>query len=179
MAKRLRNGDNGAMRDFYSLYADYLTGVCARYIADDESLKDVLQDSLVGIFSHIRDFRYRGPGSLQAWATRIVVNESLKFLRTRQRHELERLSHDVADEPEADDPPIDDIPAEVIFRLVSELPPGYRTVFNLYVFENRSHQEIAEMLGIRKDSSASQLCRAKNLLARKIRQYNSSKQHSR
>jgi len=56
--------------------------------------------------------------------------------------------------------------------MLSRLPTGYRTVFNLYVFENRSHQEIADLLGIKENSSASQLHRAKNLLARMIREYN-------
>ena len=81
---------------------------------------------------------------------------------------------DVPDEKEIDDPPIRDVPAEVIHQMVRELPEGYRMVFNLFVFENKSHQEIAQLLGIKKDSSASQLHRAKNLLARKIEMYNHS-----
>lgn len=176
LVKRLRNGDNGAMYDFYSLYAGYLTAVCSRYIADEEDLKDVLQDALVCIFTHIGDFEYRGAGSLKAWSVRIAVNQSLKFLRAKKQHEFARLEWDIADEPEEDDPPVGDIPPEAIHRLVSELPTGYRTVFNLFVFENKSHHEIASLLGIKADTSASQLHRAKNLLAKKIRQYNNSKQ---
>jgi len=177
LAKRLQGGENDALRDFYALYADYLTGVCARYITDDEDLKDVFQDSLVQIISHIKDFRYRGAGSLQAWATRIVVNQSLKFLKERKQHDLERLNWDVADEEEEEDPPVRDIPPEVLQRMIRELPTGYRTVFNLYVFENKSHQEIAQLLGIQKDTSCSQFSRAKNLLAKKITAYNPTKQH--
>ena len=88
------------------------------------------------------------------------------------------LDKDVAEEPEDEDPPIEEIPPDEIQRMVSQLPTGYRTVFNLYVFENKSHQEIASLLGIKERSSASQLCRAKNLLAKMIRDYN-DKHHPR
>ena len=172
LAKRLRNGDNGAMREFYSLYAGYLTGVCSRYVTDADDMKDVFQESLIHIITHIADFSYRGAGSLRAWASRIVVNESLKFLKDTKRHELLHLAHELADEPEDIDPPISNVPPEEIHRMVSQLPTGYRTVFNLYVFENMNHQEIASLLGIKEKSSASQLSRAKNLLAKMIRQYN-------
>jgi RNA polymerase sigma-70 factor (ECF subfamily) len=83
-----------------------------------------------------------------------------------------QLDCEVPDIPEDDDPPISDVPPDVIHSMVSQLPTGYRMVFNLYVFENKSHREIASLLGIKEKSSASQLCRAKNLLAKMIRQYN-------
>ena len=180
LVKRLQDGDKVAAREFYALYADILAGVCSRYIADEEDLKDVFQNALVHIFSHMADFRYRGEGSLQAWATKVVVNESLKFLREKKRHELLYVDAEVSDgvhcastlsQPE-DAPPISDIPPDAIRQMLSRLPTGYRTVLNLYVFEGKSHQEIARLLGIRKDSSASQLHRAKSLLAKMIRKYN-------
>ena len=160
------------MREFYSLYAGYLTGVCSRYVTDADDMKDVFQESLIHIITHIVDFSYRGDGSLRAWATKIVVNESLRFLRNTKRNELMLLDREVPDVPEEDDPPISDVPPDVIHSMVSQLPTGYRMVFNLYVFENKSHREIAALLGIKEKSSASQLSRAKNLLAKMIRQYN-------
>ena len=177
LAERLRNGENGAMREFYSLYAERLGAICSRYIPDTDDMKDVFQESLIHIFTHIEDFTYRGEGSLQAWVSRIVVNEALRFLRNTKRHEL-LLFDDVAEEPEDEDPPIEEIPPDEIHRMVSLLPIGYRTVFNLYVFEDRSHQEIASLLGIKERSSASQLCRAKNLLTKMIRD-NNDKNHPR
>ena len=59
--------------------------------------------------------------------------------------------------------------------MIRQLPEGYRTVLNLYVFEERSHKEIAVLLGIKESSSASQFHRAKNILAKKIKEYKSSK----
>lgn len=176
MVKRLRNGENGAMREFYTLYADHLTAVCSRYIVDRDDLKDVFQEALIHIFSHIPDFEYRGPGSLKAWASRIVVNEALDYLKAKKHHELMLVEEDIADEPYEETLTLSDIPPDVIQRMVKRLPIGYRTVFNLYVFENKSHSEIAHLLGIKESTSSSQYNRAKSLLADKIRQYINKKQ---
>ena len=180
LVERLRNGENGAMQEFYALYARYLTAVCARYVADDESVKDVLQDALITIFTRIADFNYCGEGSLRAWAARITANKSVDFLKAAKRHELMAPDCDVIDETgemeETDEIPISDIPPEEIHRMVSDLPTGYRTVFNLYVFESKSHREIAQLLGIRETTSATQLFKARKLLARKLEEYGNVQQ---
>ncbi len=171
LVKRMRSGDAGALQDFYALYSGSMSSVCGRYITDRDDMKDVLQECLIRIAEKIADFEYRGPGSLRAWVTRIVINQSLKYLKTRQAHEFARLDYDLPEEPEETEPPLNDIPPEVIYQMIRELPAGYRTIFNLYVFEEKSHQEIAELLGIKPTTSASQLFKAKNLLARRIREY--------
>ena len=171
LVKRLQEGDKTAAREFYSLYADRLAGVCSRYITDEEDLKDVFQNALVHIFSHIADFEYRGVGSLQAWTTRVVVNESLKFLREKEQHEMVQLDNVAVDEIDDDDLSISDIPPDTIRQMLSSLPTGYRTVLNLFFFEDMSHQEIAHLLGIKKDSSASQLHKARKMLTEMIRKY--------
>lgn len=175
LASRLCNGENEAMKEFYTLFAPYLTGVCSRYIVNREDAKDVLQNALINIITHISDFNYQGRGSLKSWATRIVSNEALKFIRHNKQHELAMLNIEPVDVLEEDDPPIDDIPPEVIQDLVRQLPTGYRTVFNLYVFEDRSHEEIARLLGIKVNSSTSQFYRAKNMLIKLIKAYNNKK----
>ena len=172
LVKRLQEGDKTAAREFYTLYADRLAGVCSRYITDEEDLKDVFQNALVHIFSHIADFEYRGVGSLQAWTTRVMVNESLRFLRTKKQHEIVQLDNVAVDEIDDDDPSISDIPPDTIRQMLSSLPTGYRTVLNLFFFEDMSHQEIAHLLGIKKDTSASQLHKAKKLLLKMIKKYN-------
>ena len=173
LVKRLQEGDKTAAREFYTRYGGSLAGVCVRYIADEEDVKDVIQNALVHIFSHITDFKYRGSGSMEAWVVRIAVNESLKFLRTKVQHELLQPDYDVIDDSE-DDPSVRDIPPDILRKMLNRLPTGYRTVLNLYVFEGKSHQEIARLLGIKKDSSASQLLRAKSMLAQMIRKYNNN-----
>lgn len=160
-----------AMRMLYSTYIRYLTAVCSRYIINDEDMKDVLQDSFLKIFSGIGSFEYRGKGSLKGWMTKITVNEALKFLQKNTSFEFVEITAVKHDRPD-EEPDIDALSNQVLFNLIRELPDGYRTIFNLYVVENKSHKEIARLLGIKESTSASQLHRAKNLLATKIRQYN-------
>jgi len=156
------------MRQFYERYADYLTAVCSRYIPEKADAKDVLQESFVKMFGALDSFEYRGEGSLKAWSSRIVVNTALKSLRKSGRL---RYMEALPDLPEESEPEVDQVPAPVLQQFIQALPDGYRTVFNLFVFEKKSHREIAALLGIKEDSSASQFFRARALLARKIKQY--------
>ena len=181
LAELIRRGDNAAMREFCSLYVPHLKAVCTRYVTDGDDASDVLQETLISIVTHISDFHYLGQGSLKAWATRIAVNESLNYIRRNRRQELtlqEQYIDDIAEEEE-EDPPIEDIPPEVIQQMVRQLPTGYRTVFNLYVFEDKSHQEIAQLLGCSANTSISQLHKAKNLLAKMIQTYHDKKRNER
>ena len=120
LVKRLQEGDKTAAREFYTRYGGSLAGVCVRYIADEEDVKDVIQNALVHIFSHITDFKYRGSGSMEAWVVRIAVNESLKFLRTKVQHELLQPDYDVIDDSE-DDPSVRDIPPDIIRQMMRKV----------------------------------------------------------
>lgn len=168
----VKQGDPMAMRTVYATYVRYLAAICSRYIINDEDVKDVLQDSFLKIFSSITSFEYRGKGSLKGWITRITINETLKFLQKNNRFEFVEISEQEHDKPD-EEPDVDALPSSVLFQLIRELPDGYRTIFNLYVIENKSHKEIAKLLDIKESTSASQLHRAKSLLATKIRRYNS------
>lgn len=176
LVRDIVHGDTKAMKTFFTTYSGYLTTVCSRYIADSDDVKDVLQDSFVKVFKSIGEFNYQGPGSLRAWATRIVVNESLKFLKKSDR--LNIVSNPVWELPdriEEEEVEMDDIPISVVLDMVRNLPTGYKTVFNLYIFEKKSHKEIAAMLNITENTSASQLHRAKSLLAKQIEGFRSVK----
>lgn len=165
-------GNTLAQKKFYDIYSGYLTVVCARYVFNREDVKDVLQESFLKIFNAVRKFEYRGTDALKAWAARIVVNESLKYIRENEKLRLTNLpSWDLPDVADDQEPDFEDIPTSDILEMIRALPPGYRTVFNLYVFENKSHKEIASILGIAENSSASQLHRAKNLLIKEIDLY--------
>lgn len=174
MAEGIRKGDNRAMRDFYAQFGGLLTAVCSRYVVNDDDVKDVMQDAMVSIIQNIDSFTYHGKGSLRAWATRIVVNQALNFVKNRKRLQDTFADKDIGNIAYADDdcePDIGTVPAEVIHDMISRLPEGYRVVFNLYAIEGKSHKEIAAALGIKADSSASQYHRARNMLAREIRKY--------
>ena len=168
LVQQVRNHDRTAMKILYGRYAGYLTAVCARYIADDDEVKDILQEAFIKIFQSMDRFSWRGEGSLKAWMSRIVVNDSLKALRKKKPLPL---SETLADGMAEEEPPFEAVPLPVIHELIRRLPDGYRTVFNLFVFEDKSHKEIASLLGIKENSSASQLHHAKALLGRWIKDY--------
>lgn len=99
----------------------------------------------------------------------MVINEALIFLRQNKR--LNETDIDaLPDMPEEEPPDTSGLTPEQAKALIDQLPDGYRAVFNLYAIEGKSHKEIAELLHIKPDTSASQYHRAKNMLARIIRQ---------
>ncbi len=159
-----------AMKLIYSQYIRDLTAVCSRYIVADEDVKDVLQESFLKIFASLGRFQYRGEGSLKAWMSKITINETLKFISRTQRIDYTRISEET-EEIRDSEPDISEIPAAVIHSFIRDLPDGYRLIFNLYAIEGKSHKEIAGLLGIKESTSASQLHRAKAILADKINRY--------
>ena len=147
-------GDSRAMDVLYAEFADYMAGVCVRYVTQPDDIRDVLQEALIKVFSSVGTFKYRGEGSLKAWLTRVVVNEALMFLREKKKMLFVDSERDIPDT------------ADMVDEALRQLPDGYRAVFNLYAIEGKSHKEIAELLGIKPDTSASQYHRAKAMLAR-------------
>ena len=157
------------MSQFYQMYVEELSSVCYRYVPSRRDAKDVLQNSFVKIFTLIPTIDYYSEEALWGWMKRVVVNESLAYLRDKKR--LLFVEHSLADVEQTDDdePQPERITADELHQLISELPDGYRTVVNLFVFENYSHKQIAEILGITENTSASQLFYAKRFLAKKIK----------
>ena len=165
-----RRQDRVVQRLLYERYAGKLFVVCKRYVKDADEAEDVLQDAFVKIFRHIDTFRFECP--LEAWLKRIVINTALKFLRKQKPWET--MSNDSMDVqeiasvlPQADE----SLPAlnyQYLLKLVQELPPGCRMVFNLYAIEGYNHPEIAKMLDIAEGTSKSQYARARDLLQQKI-----------
>lgn len=161
-------GDSRAMDVLYSHFANYLAGVCVRYVSQQEDLHDVLQNALIKIFTTINTFHYRGRGSLKAWMARITINEALMFLRDKKKlsfEEYDKEPPDIADAP----PDTSTLTADMVAKALAQLPDGYRTVFNLYAIEGKSHKEIAKILNIKPDTSASQYHRAKTMLAKLLK----------
>ncbi len=169
-------GDERAMKVMYDKYIGSLTSVCFRYVGNSDDVCDILQESFVKIFTSISSFQYKGKGSLRAWMTRIVVNKSIDFLKEAARSGRVEIAETLLDIPDETDVDIDEIPISVLHRMISELPVGYRTIFNLYVFEHLSHAEIARRLNIGESSSASQFHRAKQALAQRIKAYRDNTQ---
>ena len=172
LLRQMKQGNKLAMKRFYDANSGYLTAVCLRYISNKEDVKDVLQESFIKIFNAIHKFEYRGEGSLRAWSTRIVVNEALKYIKENEKMSLTTFpTWELPDKSDDSEPEFEDIPSSAILEIIQSLPLGYRTVFNLYVLEQKSHKEIAAELNISESTSASQYHRAKSLLVKEIELY--------
>lgn len=171
LVERCGKGDNLARKQLYERYAGQLMAICIRYVGDREVAQDVLHDGFLNIFRSFGQFAYKGEGSLKAWLSRVMVNEALGYLRKKSASCLEVAVDELPEVTDGEEDDMEQIPQSVLMGFIKELPDGYRTVFNLYVFEEKGHKEIARMLGITEHTSSSQLHRAKALLMKKISDY--------
>ncbi|AQG81492.1 RNA polymerase sigma factor [Spirosoma montaniterrae] len=162
-----RRQDRTVQRQLYERFAGKLFVVCKRYIKDADEAEDVLQDAFVKIYRHIDTFRFECP--LEAWLKRVVINTALKHIRKHKPWENPADVQEMAPVlPQADE----SLPAlnyQYLLGLIQELPPGCRTVFNLYAIEGYNHPEIAAMLDIAEGTSKSQYARARSLLQEKLK----------
>lgn len=143
-----------------------MMGVCLRYCRNREEAEEVLQEGFMQVFKAIR--QYRGEGPLEAWVRRIMVNAALRKIRSRPQMTA-LVSYDTSMEGLADKEYIlPEMGAKELIKIVQQLPPMYRAVFNLYVFEGMKHREIAHLLGISEGTSKSNLSDARNLLQRAV-----------
>ncbi len=156
--KNCKKEDPEAQKMLYDMYKDQMYAVCLRYVKNYQDAEDIFIEGFFKVLTKID--AYKGDGSFEGWMRKVMVNESLMFLRkkTNLHMTVEIPAKDIAEDELADD---DDITAEDIIKILDELPVGYRTVFNLFVFEDYKHREIAEMLGISINTSKSQLILAK------------------
>lgn len=142
--------------------------VCMRYIGDKESAEDILQDGFVTLFTRLDS--YKGEGSFEGWARRIFVTTALMSLRKKDALKMSEdldaargLKTETASQ-------VQNIGYKELMQLIMTLPPGFRTVFNMYAIEGFSHKEIGEMLGISETTSRTQLSRARIWLQNKIKE---------
>ena len=166
LLEAIEGGERAALRRLYDRYAAYAMAVGLRYVPDRLEVRDVMQDSFVRILTSISQFNYHYEGSLKSWVGRIVSNRSVDYLREHQRF---TTVDTIPDDPE--EPDIGGVPPDALTEMIGRLPANYRTVLNLYVFEERSHREIARLLGIKESTSSSLFFRAKKMLAKIIREY--------
>ena len=163
-----KKGEPWAQKQVYELYASAMFSVCARYVNDRETARDLLQDGFIKIFTKADS--YSGTGSFAGWIRRIFVTTALEYLRQNkslmENASLDENFHSIENE---DVSILDKISADDLMNCVSCLSPGYRTVFNLYALEGYSHAEIAGMLNISENTSRSQFMRARKILQEKVR----------
>lgn len=162
----LQRGEARAQKIVYERYANRMMAICLRYVANQADAEDVLIEAFMHAFERVNQFR--NEGSFEGWVRRIMITESLMFLRKNKSLRQEVPLDNGMEEPDyqwADE----NLQADDLLRLVAQLPDGYRTIFNLYAIEGYSHAEIATLTGISEGTSKSQLSRARALLQQKIR----------
>lgn len=163
-----KKGERRSQKAIYDMLSAKMMAICMRYMGDKDSAEDVLQDGFVTLFSKIDS--YSGAGSFEGWARKIFVNTALMSLRKKDAlkdsEDVDAARGIVSEEPSA----IQKIGYKDLIAMIAALPPGFRTVFNMYVLEGYSHKEIAKELGISETTSRSQLQRARLLLQSKIKE---------
>ena len=159
--------DRKAQQMLYDKYSRFLLGICMRYATDRPEAEDILQDSFLKIFFSIGDFS--GTGSFAGWMRKVAVNTAIthyhKNLKHRYHIEIEEY---VSVETGTSSFEEDLFTSDELFKVMNDLPAGYRMVFNLYAVEGYKHKEIADMLGIDTNTSKSQYSRAKAVLRDKL-----------
>lgn len=173
-----REGKDSAREELYTTYSKQLLAICYRYTGDLDAAHDVLHDAFIKIFTR---FSFRGESSLTTWLCKVVAAQSIDYLRQQKR--ITRMVTNEDELPDIPDlvqaPPENALTERQLLQFIAELPDGCRTVFNLFVFEHKSHKEIAELLHIKEHSSTSQLHHAKFLLANRINEYRKNEERKR
>ena len=155
----------------YDRFASPLLAICIRYMGSRDEAEDVLHDAFLKIFDKMDRFEFRSDAELGGWVRRVTVNHCLDLLRKRRLKSVSLNALPDLPEEEPDSGEVRKIPPAVLMKMISDLPEGYRTVFNLFCMEGWSHRDIGLKLGIGEKSSSSQYSRARALLAKKIKDY--------
>jgi len=161
------NGNRVAQKELYLRYSPMLFAVIKRYIKSDFDAEDVLIDSFMKIYKNLDSFRKEG--SFEGWMRKIAIRESLMFLRRNKVFNM-FIEADNIIIPEKVTVQNNFLEYNDLLDVLKLLPPGYRTVFNLYEIEGYKHKEIAQLLGVSINTSKSQLRLAKQRLRKLIKE---------
>jgi RNA polymerase sigma-70 factor (ECF subfamily) len=168
LVKEAKHGSTAAQKCLFDQFAEKMLLVCQRYVKSPQDAEELLLDGFYKFFTKISSFTFQGDAALYAWLKRIMINECLMFLRAKNVFTI--VTEATAEELPLQEEALDNLSAEEIFKLIVQLPVGYRTVFNLYAIEGMNHGEIAEMLNISEGTSRSQFSKAKILLQKLLLQ---------
>lgn len=167
LIRNCKNGDVAAQQQVYQMYAPKVYGICLKYCHTKAFAEDTLQDTFITVFEKIGQFSHKG--SFEGWIKRIAVNTAMQVYRKKPKV-FEIVDDNIPEEDEnsfyIEDS--DQYSLDVLLSVIQKLPNRYRLVFNLYVLDGYSHQEIAEMLAISVGTSKSNLSRARKILQQQL-----------
>jgi RNA polymerase sigma factor (sigma-70 family) len=157
-------GKSEAFGYIYKSTVNELMAICRRYASSHDEAKDILQESYIKIYKNLDKFDISLP--FESWAKRIAINTAIDHYRKNIHKTLRSIDNlDIVDEEEvfvSND--ILNCNIEKVMEAIQELPDGYRIILNLFVMENKTHREIAELLNINESTSRSQLTKARKTL---------------
>jgi len=170
--------DEKARNDTYTIWAPYMKAVCLRYVADAQCAEDIMHEAFIKVFLNVEKVIWKGEGTFKAWMVRVMVNNSIDYLKQVKR--LNTMSIDYLDNYSDEDEDQEDeasllgivkqkgIAKDELMAMLESLPETNRVVFNLYAIEQMKHKEIAQVLGIAEEASRARLKRARIQLKAKL-----------
>lgn len=167
---KIKDGDTAAFKQLYEAYAPLFKGIAFRYVGNSDESNDLIQEAFIKIYRSIDTFQ--GYGNFEGWMKRILVNCCLNHIKREKKYAFEVDSSNFSNDTTRWDAVIEELSFEEIVQIIERLPLGYKTVFNLSVFEGYSHKEIGELLGISESASRSQLAKAKQKLKKELKKVN-------
>ena len=159
LIEQCKNGNQRAQFQLYNLYSKQMLNISLRIINDQMEAEDVLQESFISAFTKINNFR--GESSFGSWLKRIVINNSLNVVKRKKAFYEDLKEEQIEDKNEEYKEQEPEYTIHDIQKALTQLPDGYRVIFSMYMFEDMSHNEIAEQLNISVSTSKSQLSRAR------------------
>jgi RNA polymerase sigma factor (sigma-70 family) len=168
LIKEAKQESAAAQKCLFDLFVDKMLMICRRYVKSKEDAEEILLDGFCKFFENLHSFHYRNDAALQCWLKQIMVNKCLMFLR--KKHVFNIVTEVASEEATIEENASSNLSAAEIFKLIIQLPVGYRTVFNLYVIEGEDHKTIASLLNISEGTSKSQLSKARALLQKMLLQ---------
>ena len=168
LIKEAKQGSTAAQKCLFDQLSEKMIMICRRYVKSNEDAEELMLDGFYKFFKKLSSFNYIGDAALHGWLKKIMINECLMFLRKKNVFNI--VTEASAEEVTLQEDVVNNLSAEEIFKIIVQLPVGYRTVFNLYVVEGISHKEVAALLNISEGTSKSQLSKAKVLLQKMLLQ---------
>ena len=151
------------------LYGHMLV-VCRRYARNEDDAFEILNTGFLKMFRNLKKYQSMGKGSFEGWVKRIMINSALDHLRSLKSY-LERMNFDYeAETGQETNMGLYNLEVEELYRMLEDITPMSRTVFNLYALDGYSHKEIAEKLGISVGTSKWHLYIGRQQLQEQLRQ---------
>ncbi len=163
---RCRDKNPKAQKELYQKLLPMMVAICKRYLWNSSNMQDALQESFIAMFNNLHQFDVN-KSSFKTWSSRITINACLGFNKRGAKNVSEELILNLH-APYIDPSYIDSMSDEELINYLEQMPFPYLQIFNLFVIDGFTHQEIADLLDIKVSLSRKRLARAKEWLQKTI-----------